>query len=480
MRCFKIMVACTLFCSALSAGAQVPASIAGAPAVVQEADRISPTVDPGIWSGFAFNKTALFVWDGATKSGLLFHVEPLPAGFVPADPARPGVGLGPVPADSAPISGPGPIAGRLGAWIPGDQVASSKPLPVAVQALYGQAFKVFEAFRGFSQPVMPQGSSYPLLDAEGIALLRAEGRILARAISSDVGQVPSLMAAFLSIRSQRLARLQAPLQTYEWDKELQDGLAACAGYQARLKMDPQGAGDDLRAGLESIGKAGVGATGDRFGLTGCALALALDKADASWKTEFEKTARNSLQPVISRAAGQTAPADMTFVGLDGLRAEESAAVAGIRAAQDEKLNGILKAPGLVVVIDLQGALAQPGIKWSNKFQPNGIMTLDDTREIRNNYYNLIGPGVLDMASSRPILIAKRKSITVGFDEAEKPYITLDGKPLELSAGQALTGSLEIKGARFTLKVDQAKLTYSPKTLFVTPTVPAVPAAGQAG
>ncbi|MEW6759132.1 MAG: hypothetical protein AB1347_13000, partial [Acidobacteriota bacterium] len=97
--------------------------------------------------------------------------------------------------------------------------------------------------------------------------------------------------------------------------------------------------------------------------------------------------------------------------------------------------------------------------------------LDRTREIRERYYSLVGEGHFEFASSRPILIETRKGMTAGFSAAEVPYMTLDGQPLSLSAGQVLEGALEIRGNQLTLKVDRARLTYSPKTLVVEPLLP---------
>jgi hypothetical protein len=346
-----------------------------------------------------------------------------------------------------------------------------KGKPSVAKDLYVGAFKVFEAYRGFAQPVIPQDAAYPMLDAEAAALLRAEGRVLAKALSSDNAQVPPLIAAFLSLRAQRLARLQNGLRDYEWTKEMADGLAAYAGYQARYGSDPSGARADLFKALQELTKDGIDAEGPRFSATGCAIALLLDQTDPQWKVEFEKGARDSLQPILAKAAGQSAPADLAFAGLDGLRREEQAAVDAIRAEQQAKLDGILKADGLVLVLNLGTALAKPDIKWKNRYVPNGIMKLEGSREIRTNYYNLTGAGVLDFASSRPILIETRKSITAGFAADEKPYMTLNGKPLNLDPGQIVDGDFELRGNHLTLRVNDAHLTYLPKTLTVEPRVP---------
>lgn len=459
----------SLLLLAVSSAAQVPAPLAPAPAAVQAALKEAPSVDESIWSGFSLPRTALFVYDAESKMGLLFNVDPLPQGFAPAYAADPKVGLGPIPADEPPAAGAAPLAGRLTAWIPAGDLAPAQGAGAATAAVYRNAFLVFESFRGFQQVDPGQaGAEYPYLDAEGAALARAEGRVLARALDAGRAELPGLLAAFRSLRQQRLAALPEALRSYEWAKEAQDGLAAYAGYLARAKTDPQGARAVLVKGLESIAAQGIGPRGERFAATGCALALCLDRALGTWKQDFEKTDRNSLLPVIAAAVGNAAPSDIAFVGLDGLRQEESAAVAKIRADEQAQLDAILKADGLVVVLDLQQVLGQSGIQWSNRYVPNGVLKLEGNREIRTHYYSLTGPGVLEFASSRPILIETRKSITAGFPSAQMPYMTLNDKPLALTAGEVLVGNLEIRGDRLTIKVPKARISFTPKVLTVTP------------
>jgi hypothetical protein len=451
------------------ASAQIPAPLAPAAAAVQEAVRDAPSVDESVWSGFSLARTALFVYDAASKQGLLFNVEPLPQGFAPAGPAYPKAGFGQIPPDVQCAPGAEPLAGRMAAWIPASDLAPDAGRGAARAVIYQNAFLVFESFRGFQQTDPRQaGAEYPYLDSNGTALARAEGRLLERALDAGSSQLPGLLAAFRSLRQQRLAGLPEALRRYEWAAEAQNGLAVYAGYIARSKVDPQGARAALVQGLEEIGAKEIGPTGGRFGATGCALALCLDKVLGTWKQEFEKTDRNSLEPLLAAAAGQTPPADIAFVGLDALRQEEAAAVAKIRAEQQSQLDAILKADGLVVVLNLESILAQSGIKWSNRYVPNGVLRLEGDKEIRTHYYSLTGPGVLEFASSRPILIETRKSITAGFSASQMPYMTLDGKPLALTAGELLTGELEIRGDHLTLKVQRARVAFMPKVLTVTP------------
>ncbi len=469
MQIVRPVAAVLLLSLCLGADAQVPPSLARAVPQVQEAGA-GAAGDSAIWPGFSFTQACMLVYDPASKSALLFHVDPLPPEFRPADPSAPKVGIGPIPSEEPPKEGTGPVAGRLGQWIAADRLPET-PGPVATEFLYSRAFLVFEAYRGFPQPTGVPETEFPLYDAEFNALSRAEGAVLLRALGAQKIDLPGLVAAFLGLRERRQSVLSEAARSYEWRTEADEGLAAYAGYVARSRTDAGGAAADLAKRLGDGGREGAGIAGSRFAATGCALALILDRIGVNWKAEFEKTSRESLRPTLAMVSSAAAPADLAFVGIADLRREEGEALARSQAERDARLRSIAQADGLVVRIDLEAALGNPGVRWSNRYAPNGILKLDRTREIRERYYSLVGEGHFEFASSRPILIETRKGMTAGFAATEVPYMTLDGQPLSLSAGQVLEGALEIRGNRLSLKVDRARLTYSPKTLVVEPLLP---------
>ncbi|MEW5764245.1 MAG: hypothetical protein ACOYXN_01020 [Acidobacteriota bacterium] len=453
----------------LGAHAQVPPPLVRAIPQVRDAGA-GAAGDSAIWPGFSFTQVCILVFDPASKSALLFHVDPLPQEFQPADPSAPGVGFGPIPSGEPPREGTGPVAGRLGQWVSADRLPPA-PGPAATEFLYSRAFQVFEAYRGFPQPVGIPETEFPLYDAEFNALSRAEGAILLRALGAQKIDLPGLVAAFLSLRERRQSVLSEAARAYEWRTEADEGLAAYAGYVARSRTDAAGAAADLGRRLGDGGREGAGITGARFAATGCALALILDRIGVNWKAEFEKTSRESLRPTLAMVSAAATPADLGFANLADLRREEGEALARSQAEREARERAVTQADGLVVRINLEAALANPQVRWSNRYAPNGILKLDRTREIREKYYSLVGEGHFEFASSRPILIETRKGMTAGFAAGEVPYMTLDGQPLSLSAGQVLEGSLEIRGNQLTLKVDRARLTYSPKTLVVEPLLP---------
>lgn len=453
----------------LSLRPAVPQNLAKAVPQVQSAD-LGASRDAAIWPGFSFTQTALLVFDPDNRKALLFHVDPLPPDFPPVDPSQSAVGLGSLPEGQSPREGTAPAAGRLCAWISAARL-SAEGGGAAVEVLYAGAFKVFEAFRGFPQaPVVSEGD-FPFLDAEQNALARAEGALLFHGLSAAPAEIRAYLSAFLELRRQRQSRLPKALRTYEWGREVEDGLAAYAGYLARARSDAEGARSAL---LEALGERDfleTGPKGQRLAATGCALALILDRLGMDWKAAFEKTSRTSLEPVLAQAAAGTQAADLAFLDLPRLLREEGEAVAAAKAVRQAKIKAIREASGLVVEVDVEKVLASPGIRWSNRYAPNGVLRLEKNGEIRERYYNLVGDGLLDLASSRPLLIETRKSLTVGFAADEIPYIALDGKPLVLTAGETREGNVEVRGNHFVLKVTRARLRYVPKVLTLEVLVP---------
>lgn len=452
--------------SSIAAAGQAPPSLSGTAEVVRRADALSGSADPAIWPGFDFKQVALFVFDAKSRQGALYHVTPLPSGFA-ADPAVPGAGIGSVPEGESLREGSGPVGGRLGAWIevgrlsePGDSGG--------IRALYRGAFKVFAAYRGVEQPGAVRPESFPLRDAEANALARAEDLIVIRMLTAPAAEIPGLMAGFLQTRQKRQSALAPGLAEWEWSTEVYEGLSDYAGMVAWSKLDGPGASASLKRDLERFGHLGEGQTGERFAATGCALAMILDRTGADWKTAFEKTDKHSLAPVLAKAAGVVPASDLSFVGIDGIRAEEAQAAAAENAKIQAKVDAVKNAKGLVLSLELESALQAPGVRWSNRYAPETPEQAGTDLQVREKYFNLVGEGLVDFASSRPILVETRKRIEAGFGPDEIPYMTLDGKPVELSAGQILTGRFELKGNHLTLTVSRARISYDPKVLTVIP------------
>ncbi len=470
--CFTIMALAFVF----SVYGEIPQEFQGVVPSVKNADAVAASVDASIWPGLNFKEVSLFVYRAKERDGLLFHTTVLPPGFTKVTEGDTVFGYGAFPASTRACECVQALGNQLVGWIPLGRFKGLSE-PRQIQLLYTGAFKVFEAYRGFGQSVYPGQAVIPKLDAENNALVRAEDAILIRMLSAPKGQIPSLAAAFLKLRGDRQAKLPLQVANYEWVKEVNGGLAAYAGYVARSKGDAVDTRRELLAGLNNAGRGGKGVWNARLDLSGCSIALALDRLGLPWKKDFERTKRKSLKPLLVKTAGSAEPADLAFINIGNLRKEEAEAIVRIKENRAAKIKEVTGVNGLVVVLNLSNALRMPGVKWSNRYVPNGVTEVGGEREVRESYYSLNGRGVLEFASSRPILIETRKSITAGFGEKQTPIITLNGKGLTLKAGQSLIGKLVITGNHFSLKVGNAKVLFANKVLTVTPLAVLSPESG---
>jgi hypothetical protein len=459
----------------LSAFAQAPQpsnNLLQLTAAVRDAGKAASSLDSQIWNGFHFNQVPLVIWDGASRQILLAHVSPLPDGFVSAGASFPEAGIGSLPEGSLPTTGVAPFAGRLSAWIDADALAKAGPAQ-ARWLLYQEAFRVYSQYLGIPPAPSLANGGYPENDAANNAMLRAEALLCQRLLLAPVGEAPSVAAALLALRAQRQARLPQEIVSYEWARENSDGLCDYAGYKAAEAIDKASAASSLNGLLSAASLAGQATSQARWGAAGCALALALDQSSPSWKTAFEKSSRASLEPVLRQAFGAAAPTDIAFLNLAALTQEEQKLVDEKQARNTALLDSITKAKGLVVVLDLSSALGFPGVTWTNRYEPKGLVRLDSERMIQS-FYKLDGKGVLEYASSRPSLIKVRQSITAGFAPDEAFAVIVDGKPVTFSPeSPTAQGEIEIRGPQYTLKVAKGRADWSAsdRVLKITPMRP---------
>lgn|GEM_PF-2710116 len=436
---------------------------------VEAVEGIGAKIDASIWPGFHYGELAVFVFDAQSREGLLLHAKPIPSGFTVVDASLPFLAWGKAPGNDPMEEGTGPIGSQMAGWIKLDGIKSDSP-PEITADLYAEAFSVFEAYRGFAQPELDPSVKIPILDADMNARIRAEDALIENMLNAPTSELPALTAALLKMRADRQASLSPALAKYEWESEVSGGLAYYAGYSARSKNDAAGARARLISLLDDSAKGGKEAYGKRLGASGCVMALVLDRALPKWKTDFEATDRASFKPMLDKIAAGAQPADTSFINMDALSKEEIEAVNRVKEARLAKIALVNKVDGLILVLKLKNVLADGNIKWSNRYVPKGITDVGNDSEVRENYYSLSGQGLLTFASSRPILIRRRDSITVGFAKDETPVIKLDGKALKLAKGEVRTGKLELRGVHLSLDVEDAKVAFADKVLTVTPLV----------
>ncbi len=467
--------ALAVFIAAITVSSQTPrpaGRLISLAAAAREAGQSSAKVDGQVWNNFHFKDVPIVVWDGASRQALLLNVAALPDGFVSAGVSFPEAGIGTLPEGSVLMQGTAPFAGRLSAWIDAEALAKAGPVE-ARWLLYQEAFRVYSQYIGVPAAPNPPNGGYPENDAANCAMLRAEAMLCQRLFLAQSSEAPSVAAALLSLRAQRQGKLSQAITAYEWARETSDGLCAYAGYKAAAAIDKASAASWLNGLLSAAAAAGQAANQTRWSATGCALVLALEQSNPAWKTAFEKSSRASLEPLLRQAFGSSAPADTGFTNLAALTAEEQKLVDERLASHAALVDSIAKAKGLVVVLDLSSALAFPGINWTNRYEPKGLVRLDPERMVQS-FYKLDGKGVLEYASSRPSLIKVRQSITAGFSPEEAFSVAVDGKPVAFSPeSPTAQGEIEIRGPQYLLKVAKGRADWSApdRRLTITPLPP---------
>jgi len=466
----SLLFAAVLAVPALSASAQADDRLLALLPAVKAAEAAMPALEAKIWTGFKFQQAPLVLFDPTSKRALLVHFPALPDGFTPADPTVPGSGIGSLPAGVTLFSGAAqPFGGRLAGCLDVAQMEGSSA-DAARRLLVREAFRVYEQYAGIPAAPAPPSGGYPAFLPENNALLRAEARLCVQLAHASPAEAPGLAAALLSLRARRQAKLSPDALAFERGHEVADGLAEYAGFASIDRTAGVRLLDGLLDGYAAPGKA---ADTRRFSATGAAQALLFDTALTGWKASFDKTTRDSLEPLLTRVAGSTPAADTSALGLDGLVAEETRLEQERQARQTQLLAAVEKAQGLVLIVDLGSALDFPGVKWSSRYDPKGMVAIDQTRVLHSNF-KLAGTGVLDFAASRPTLYVVRKSVTTGFDPPEVPYIVVDGRPTSFSKEMpSATGKVEVRGAMFQFTAEHARADWDPATrrLTVTPLAP---------
>jgi hypothetical protein len=127
----------------------------------------------------------------------------------------------------------------------------------------------------------------------------------------------------------------------------------------------------------------------------------------------------------------------------------------------------MQTEGLLVTVDLKTVLALKSITWNQRAAPEGVTKITPERIVRTAYYELIGPGVMDFRSSRPIIIDVGDKITLSFPDLKKVPVTVDGKKPEFGEdGAPVIGRLDVRGEEFQLTAERAQVSYANRHLEV--------------
>ncbi|MFN2572582.1 MAG: hypothetical protein ABR537_13385 [Gemmatimonadales bacterium] len=353
--------------------------------------RLGRQMGDSIWPGFRPDTipvlyvlrdqgTLLLGWHGA-----------LPAGFVPVasdSRAEPWGGWQPS-ADRGAASTGTELQGRRTAQV---VVGDSAGIATLIGLTTHEAFHVFEAAARADGKKFGQGensflvTSYPVFDPQNEAGMGREGRILAAAEdATSTVERRALAREFLAVRESRQRALGSELANFEQLAELNEGLAEytlvrSVQLAARQRDFPDRAGAERlrtnkRTGLHKLTEDVALSIRLRYYATGPALGWLLDVLEGpSWKTRLMNQ-NLTVQDALADASGYRAEeltlrrqAETRFV-MRALRAQADSGVAGLRAIRRAQVDSILAAPGVQLVVTVQGRyLGLCGIDPQNLLQ----------------------------------------------------------------------------------------------------------------
>jgi len=329
----------------------LPADVARLDAVHSRVTSLGRTKGDSIWPGFRPDTIpVLYVLPG---QGVLLR------GWTGTPPAGFANGWLPV-ADRGAASTGTELEGRRVAQV----VVSTQTDAELVGLTVHEAFHVFQAASRRSGKRFGQGensflvSSYPVFDATNEAGMALEGRILAAA--RDRASMRALAREFLAVRESRHRALGNDLAEFEQLAELNEGLAEYALLRAGELTGQHPAFADRLAKLDSL-------TGNtslsirlRYYSTGPAQAHLLDVlAGPSWKTRLiaeDLTLQDALAEAVGYREAERAlkrRAHATF-RMGAISAAADTSVAKLRAARRAQMDSILGAPGVLLVMTIEG------------------------------------------------------------------------------------------------------------------------------
>ena len=405
----------------------------------------------------------------------------LPAGFVPAvsdlrDP--PGAaGWQPV-TDRGAASTATSLAGRPTAQV----VVDSQGIAALVGLTTHEAFHVFEtASRQTGKRFGQQENaflvtSYPVFDPQNEAGMALEGRILEATLSAPNRQRRRALARqFVAVREARHRALGPDLADFEQLAELNEGLAEYAlvravDLAARQRGFPDRAGAEQlragkRAGLHKLTEDVTLSIRLRYYATGPALGLLLDALEGpGWKTRLINQ-NLTVQDALAEASGYRAnelalrrQAESTFV-MRSLRTAADSGVAGLRAVRRARVDSVLAAPGVQLVVTIEGPPRSIGMCG---IDPQNLLQVEPGVLLHTRWVQVCTGDVLQATFNTPV-VQERNTVraVVGADstvkvsegpdgavQVESPLVSLRAKNATVSRDGAGEGG----GRVLTIKI----------------------------
>jgi hypothetical protein len=418
--------------------------------------RLSRDMRDSIWPGFRPDTIPVLYVIREQGTLLLGWRGDPPEGFG-ALAGTPGAFWEPTAAAGAASTGT-ELAGRRAAQV----VVDTQGIAALVGLTTHEAFHVFQAASRTTGRLFGQGensflvTSYPVFDAQNEAGMALEGRILAAAQGARTNAARRAFARqFLATRESRQRALNPELLAFEKLAELNEGLAEYTLVRsvllaARYADFPDHAGAQ-RIQAEKLGELNH-ITGNpklsirlRFYITSPAMGALLDRLEGpAWKSRLISQNR-TLQDVLAEASGYRAgeqalrrQAESTFV-MATLRSAADSGVAGLRTFRRAQVDSILGAPGLLIVVRVEGSfLGLCGI------DPQNLLQVEPGVLLHTRWVRPCAGNALQATFNTPVVQERDAQVlraVVGADSTVK--LTAGGQPVSLD-GANLTGAADVR------------------------------------
>lgn len=418
--------------------------------------RLGATMGDSIWPGFRPDTIPVLYVVRDSGVLLLGWRGALPEGFAQVA-GVPRAGWQPTSAPGAASTGT-EIAGRRAAQV----VVDTQGIASLVGLTTHEAFHVFQAAARAPGRLFGQGensflvTSYPVFDPQNEAGMALEGRILAAAQRAGNGSTRRALARqFLAVRESRQRTLTPDLQAFEKLAELNEGLAEytllrSVQLTARQPDFPDRAGADRMrvdklVGLNRLTESVTLSIRLRYYVTGPALGALLDALEGpGWKSRLVNQ-NLTLQDALADAAGYRAAelglrrqAESTFV-MASLRTAADSGVAGLRAFRRAQVDSILNAPGLLLVVTVEGrSIGLCGI------DPQNLLQVEPGVLLHTRWVQPCAGTALQATFNTPLVQDRGAQVlraVIGADSTVK--LTVGGQPVALE-DVSLSGATELR------------------------------------
>lgn len=315
--------------------------------------------------------------------------------------------------------------------------------------------------------------SYPVFDAENLALLARESTLLHRAATAkSAAEAKREAREFLAVRRARQARLTPEMVEFERRAELHEGLAQYTLVRslALLAMlEPtlaEGARREIRneqTQLDSVLTVGPRSIRRHYYASGAAIGLLLDRlSDPGWKERIEagdEWLEDELVRVVGPVPAAIAPLPTS------LRLAAALAVDSLRAHRQTQLDSLLGRSGIRLTL----TQPRPGMLQPCGFDPQNTLQVTPGRLLHTRFLRLCADSGTSAEFDRPVLEDQpAASFVTGLDVDDSLVIAVSGEAIPSPAGAREVTNLTVHGPGVELRAAHAVLVGGPGRLMVIP------------